>query len=74
MIYRDNYLKILNTLVKKRKEAMTEQDMANALRVSKGTILNFKANKRQNHDLLESYANIFGYMLILNIYEKKIWT
>jgi len=71
---KDDYLKILNTLVLKRKEAMTEQDMANALGVSKATISNFEANKRQNFDLLECYANIFGYELSLNIYEKRLWT
>jgi len=72
--FKDDYLKILNTLVLKRKEVMTEQYMANALGISKATISNFEANKRQNYDLLECYANIFGYMLSLNIYEKKLWT
>ena len=72
--FKDDYSKILNTFVQKRKKAMTEQDMANALEVSKATISNFEANKRQNYDLLECYANIFGYMLSLNIYEKRSWT
>jgi len=58
--FKDDYSKILNTFVQKRKKAMTEQDIANALGVSKATISNFEANKRQNFDLLECYANIFG--------------
>ena len=65
------YLEILKEVVKKRKESpFTLVFLAKSLDKSSATISNFETEKLIDYDLLEKYASIFGYNLVL-LFEKN---
>ena len=65
------YLEILKKVVKKRKESpFTLVFLAKSLEKSSATLSNFETGKLIDYDLLEKYASIFGYNLVL-FFEKN---
>jgi len=65
------YLEILKEVVKKRKESpFTLVFLAKSLEKSSATLSNFETGKLIDYDLLEKYASIFGYNLVL-LFEKN---
>ena len=65
------YLEILKEVVKKRKESpFTLVFLAKSLEKSSATLSNFETGKLIDYDLLEKYASIFGYNLVL-FFEKN---
>ena len=64
----DNYLDILNTLIKEaKKQGVKPKDLIKASGLSKGTISFFLNNLKEDHYLLQDYAGILGYELTLQI-------
>ena len=65
------YSEILKIFVKKRKESpFTLVFLAKSLEKSSATLSNFETGKLIDYDLLEKYASIFGYNLVL-FFEKN---
>jgi len=71
MRLKDYYFDILKKLVDKRKASpMTLEFLAKSLDKSQSTLSNFEKGKLIDYNVLEDYANIFGYELNL-LFELK---